>query len=725
MRTSLLLRRRGGAPPATSDIARTSSAYSSLCASSRRPTAMAVTATTSAAPVRCNVSFADSRWSTSHLCTSNIHNMQRRLVSSSVPTNPKSSLRKVIRPFLRACHPDAVMSNLDNINNNDDQDTVTTRGNKRPPRHPLSAQAKEVNLKAVQTLNGLIDTLEELMVRCTPPSYYSNDTSTNNDNHRSAASLPELNAKYEIEFILPSSKHIELSSQPTTTKHKRNERESLTLRSITVSFPKDLRANVRKWALTSFPDHSSLLYTDQRELQHVKRQEEEAMEVVYRLRHVAYLELVRLLTIAGMEVPSSGLDTLQRQRYQQQDAGSLGGRQRKEEGEWTLSDHFLYELGIDPTEDIRGTDDGDSSTTTSTTTQQQQQQQYSAFFGRTTQGTAAAPPAYSHPHLRQQRQSFMNSIPWDTFRQNYDQAFLDAQADWTTSRLKLFNPNTREGKERREQLVSQICGGVRVWRNVVDGDSGDDVDEEEVDDIPEGLDVVQQLIAIRRLSLILYDNFDYLQFERMGRMWERLVIVLTPPRNRRNQHGQRKDDTENKGIGRGVGDHPGRKLNKWERRMKRRERATPPSRGRMMRVAETHYNSLKNKRDNSQRDGDTVGDDVHQSQQQQQTQQQRKSTPSINAAESGYKFSYGTRSDQGTGHVTAYIPIDFGSDELVRQLYTHLYDYFDNCCGDVGFFNYGPNRDVSVNADGVGGLDAGSRGTDDEKRNESKSEARV
>jgi hypothetical protein len=319
----------------------------------------------------------------------------------------------------------------------------------------------------------------------------------------------------------------------------------------------------------------------------------------------------------------------------------------------------------------------------------------------------------------------MNSIPWDTFRQNYDQAFLDAQADWTTSRLKLFNPNTREGKERREQLVSQICGGVRVWRNVVDGDSGDDVDEEEVDDIPEGLDVVQQLIAIRRLSLILYDNFDYLQFERMGRMWERLVIVLTPPRNRRNQHGQRKDDTENKGIGRGVGDHPGRKLNKWERRMKRRERATPPSRGRMMRVAETHYNSLKNKRDNSQRDGDTVGDDVHQSQQQQQTQQQRKSTPSINAAESGYKFSYGTRSDQGTGHVTAYIPIDFGSDELVRQLYTHLYDYFDNCCGDVGFFNYGPNRDVSVNADGVGGLDAGSRGTDDEKRNESKSEARV
>ena len=66
-------------------------------------------------------------------------------------------------------------------------------------------------------------------------------------------------------------------------------------------------------------------------------------------------------------------------------------------------------------------------------------------------------------------------------------------------------------------------------------------------------------------------------------------------------------------------------------------------------------------------------------------------------SESGFKFSYGTRADQGSGHVTAYIPVDFGDDELVRQLYSHLYDYFDNCCGDMGFLSYGADGEARAN----------------------------
>jgi len=272
----------------------------------------------------------------------------------------------------------------------------------------------------------------------------------------------------------------------------------------------------------------------------------------------------------------------------------------------------------------------------------------------------------------------MQKIPWDRFRTNYDQAFLDAQADLTTARLKLFNPKTAEGRERRERLVSQICSNVRIVLATKPEDEDNMDDDDEFDDIPEGLDVVAQLIAIRRLNLILYDNFDYLQMERMGRMWENLGIVLLPPRgDRRRRRSQRKKDPRQENA-----IHPGRKLNKWERRMKRREKLKQVSRGRMRHVAEKHFDKITPKEEG---EAEEEGQEVEQKEQY------------YLQSESGFKFSYGTRADQGSGHVTAYIPVDFGDDELVRQLYSHLYDYFDNCCGDMGFLSYGADGQVRAN----------------------------
>ena len=227
-----------------------------------------------------------------------------------------------------------------------------------------------------------------------------------------------------------------------------------------------------------------------------------------------------------MEVPrSSALDGMM---HGGDKSSSRVSSKAKEESQWTLSDHFLHEMGINPMEDV-----------VDPSTPSQQQGTTSAFFGRMQQPTNHS-PSYS-TKMQQQRQAFMSKIPWEKFRTNYDQAFLDAQADCTTSNLKLFNPKTVEGRERRERLVSQICSNVRILRVTETDDYGNEFDND--DDIPEGLDVVQQLIAIRRLNLILYDNFDYLQMERMGRMWENLGIVLLPPReNRRGGAQRRKKD---------------------------------------------------------------------------------------------------------------------------------------------------------------------------------------
>lgn len=411
-----------------------------------------------------------------------------------------------------------------------------------------------------------------------------------------------------------------------------------------MEFPENLRSSVRQWALTSFP--SSKSYTDPEYEPH--SQEEEAFRVALQLREHATAEFVRLLTISGMEVPSqSSFDGVKG------DARLSG--QLKDESQWSLSDHFLHEMGIHPMEDV-----ADPSS----------QQQNSAFFGR--MQPKPSPTTCRFTKMQQKRQAFMSKIPWDKFRANYDQAFLDAQADLTTKRLNLFNPNTAEGRERRERLVSQICSNVRIALA-----KPEDVDDDEFDDIPEGLDVVAQLIAIRRLNLILYDNFDYLQMERMGRMWENLGIVLLPPRGDRRGSQWKKDPRQANVI------HPGRKLNKWERRMKRRNKLKQVSRGQMRHIAEKHFDKITPKEE----------DEAEEERQ----EKIEKKEQYYRQAESGFKFSYGTRADQGSGQVTAYIPVDFGDDELVRQLYSHLYDYFDNCCGDMGFLSYGADGEARAN----------------------------
>ena len=119
----------------------------------------------------------------------------------------------------------------------------------------------------------------------------------------------------------------------------------------------------------------------------------------------------------------------------------------------------------------------------------------------------------------------MNSIPCDRFALDYDRAFQDARADWTTTSLGLYDANTVQGRERREEFVCWIFACVRIRRVArrwnddndnndarEDGDAKDDVSSS--DDVPERLDVVVQLVAMRRLSILLYNNFDS-----MGRMW--------------------------------------------------------------------------------------------------------------------------------------------------------------------------------------------------------------
>lgn len=487
----------------------------------------------------------------------------------------------------------------------------------------MSRQAKAVNLKAVQTLNGLIDTCDELITRCTATG---------------VGQLPELKARYEVEFMLPS------TAAPTRTnelrvKSKNKKREGLSLRSVVIEFPPRLREEVRQMALTkSSPDDEAAFQTGISLKKHVEK------------------ELGRLLIVAGLEYEGTPDE-----EEENADKFTPGGQERKHEGEWTLSDHFLHELGIEPMEDIAP--------------------KSPAFYGRS--GPKETPPP-GYAHLKDERQKFVNSIRWDKFREMYDDAYEDAKADCATTKMDLYNPNTKEGRTRREQFISEICSRVEIWM-------GGDENGDENSEIPEGLDVVAQLVAIRRLSTVLLDNFEYLNMEKMGRMWENLVIVFTPPRDGRRRHLKpKRNDTNDEyaDVARKHSPHPGRKLKKWERKTKKREKADQPDRGFMRRVAESHFHAMEKK----QHVKEDIGDDGEQ-------QSTDVSSPS-QVSDSGFKFSYGSHRDQGSGQVIAYIPIDFGDYEVVRQLHVYLYDYFDNCSGS-GFLKVAPDGTLTANVAGM------------------------
>ena len=630
----------------------------------------------------------------------------QRFYYSSTPSPQSSakSFKKVIRPFLIACHPDAMaMGTTTSDEQQQDQQTAPTKNK----RSSLSQQAKTVNLKAVQTINGLVDTLDDLIERCTPPSASAllRGGSNRKSSVTGAGSLPELKSTYEIEFILPTdiNEHSESSSHNHNhklLKRKHRDKVALSLRSITLSFPEELRGNVREWALTIFPSSSSSDNNNSSQQQPMLTpREEEAYSVAMQLKEHSIQEFLRLLSIAGMQaLPGTAFDTtaegrLHRQHQELQSHGgydNMGEEQLKDENSWTLSDHFLHELGIDPMEDV------------DPAPQSQGSESQSAFFGRTqssplhrssssgpgAQGKKkkAAPPTYSH--IADQREQFVKSIQWNKFADDYDNAFKDAQADLMTSNLNLYNINTVEGRERREKFVSDICGSVRIWLAKLDDSSTSDDDDDDngdvVDDIiPEGLDVVAQLIAIRRLSLLLYDNFDYLEMEKTGRMWEQLVVVLVPPRKDRMSARRNVRDDGTLIV------HPGRKLSKFERRLRRRDNLKGVSRDKMRYYADKYLGPPK------EEEGHALGGEASSGKDESSDEQNR--IPYL--TESGFKFSYGTSTDQGMGHVTAYIPIDFRDGELVRQMYTHLRSYFDTV-GSAGFLEYGADGELRAAAGG-------------------------
>lgn len=103
----------------------------------------------------------------------------------------------------------------------------------------------------------------------------------------------------------------------------------------------------------------------------------------------------------------------------------------------------------------------------------------------------------------QNRERFTRSINWKKYDELYKKAVVDMKADFATEGL------IKNHAGRRRTMIANILAKLRL---------------------KEETDPIQQLVAIRRLSLLLDDHFETLSMEEFGRLWESCNFVLTPER---------------------------------------------------------------------------------------------------------------------------------------------------------------------------------------------------
>eukprot|EP00563_Minutocellus_polymorphus_P013566 CAMPEP_0181049788 /NCGR_PEP_ID=MMETSP1070-20121207/16173_1 /TAXON_ID=265543 /ORGANISM="Minutocellus polymorphus, Strain NH13" /LENGTH=541 /DNA_ID=CAMNT_0023128697 /DNA_START=1 /DNA_END=1623 /DNA_ORIENTATION=- len=384
--------------------------------------------------------------------TTTAHVRSFATASPKSPSPSSISLRRLSAPFLLLCHPDKTSSS--------------------------SPDLRDTNLRATQTLNGLIDTVEALCDRC---------GGGGQGGATQAAGRIELQPRYEVEFLVPCSSDDDVGGKKRKKRGGGTEGQpSYTRRSIIITYPASLRDDVQ---IADGLGRYSLAAASA-------------------LRRRTATEIVRLLKVAGASVPEDVLGSLMNG-----DSSDFGGDGMVGSTSYGHEDYLVDEL------DLRGLG-------------------VDTFLkrGRFSGGSdAAAGATRPRTQYEKSRQEFVKSVDWAELRRRSEQALRDAEGDVVTSRIM------KRDERRKEQMVSNILARVTVDPNPVlvcgSIDNADDnatqskTIEDKRTDEEKGLDPLQQLIALRRLSLLLADNYEELQIDEMGKLWDNTHIVLTPSRD--------------------------------------------------------------------------------------------------------------------------------------------------------------------------------------------------
>jgi len=313
---------------------------------------------------------------------------------TAIDSPSKLTLKQLIRPFLMKFHPDR--QGIEN--------------------EKITSIAREVNLEALQTLNGMIDTIDQIYNRAAEPSKFS------------LRGRLELKTRYLIEFLVSTD----------------NGKDA-------VKKPKDVLISSRRSVELLFSDR------DISSVQTVDDSGKYSVSAAKVLKVKAMREISKLLRVAGLQIPKDLEAQIEAQSKHVQTDGMC------------IREQLLHdELNLH------------------------------SNHGRRPKS-----------QFQISREKYMQSIDFKKYNKMYDEALKDMEKDLATEGLIAMS------EERIQRFVAEVIARVRVHENYIHDPS---------------LDVLQQLIAIRRLSLLFSDNFETLEMEDMGKLWETIFIVLIPER---------------------------------------------------------------------------------------------------------------------------------------------------------------------------------------------------
>ena len=298
--------------------------------------------------------------------STNIATGQARTFSSTFlkpfsppPSSSSVSLRRLSAPFLLLCHPDKISSS--------------------------SPDLRETHLRATQTLNGLIDTVEALYDRCGGGQSVSTQP----------AGRIELQGRYEVEFLVPCSSDDDLVGGSSKKKKRGggDRQTSYTRRSIIITYPASLRDDVQ------IVDGSGRY----------------SLAAAAALRRRTAKEIVRLLKVAGASVPEDVLSGLLNDAGAGVIDGEHGAASYGHE-DYLVDEMDLGGLGVD------------------------------TFLrkGRFRGASDASGSRRPRTRYEKSREAFVKSVDWAELRRRTEDALQDAEADMATSRIMKRDERRKE-----------------------------------------------------------------------------------------------------------------------------------------------------------------------------------------------------------------------------------------------------------------------------------------
>jgi hypothetical protein len=346
----------------------------------------------------------------------------------AISTDLNSKLRNLVKPFLLKCHPDV---------------------------HVATAN-KKINMTAIQNLNAYLDTIQSIAI--------GKHVSKQSENGEGGSIV-------EIDFI------IAIDGSLLGRKVKKKVAMANYVNGTSASL-----VNCRRKVELSFPPRQLCVNLANHVLggndgdQHPRLQ-----QLRYRLLQHCRQELVKLLRIAGLEVPI--IDDSDDVPYDENDLIMDGFIAEAEEP----SDYQRY---APPPQNETGF-------------------RRAHYVPPVRRATITTRPKNAYEKARDR---FTSKIQWHNFDRLYRDAVAGMNAEATAEGLISKNP------KRRRAMIARILANVRLRKPEAESTASSRIS------------FAEELVAFRRLSLLFDRHFDELQMEDFGAMWESSRIILTDPR---------------------------------------------------------------------------------------------------------------------------------------------------------------------------------------------------